>query len=382
MGPPEGRKPRTSLMKQLSEKSTVEEVNGAIDAKDTAFDPCAEMLINDFDDERTLEEEEAMESSEDPQTELSDLQKEGDMPLSQLLAIYGYGDKNGSDEEKTSETDPAAQDEVTSEEAEEPSQLAELYPEMPVAVERKEAISSRYLRSGSRPQSEEEEDDGDYSPEEYEWKKTIMVGSDYQAKIPAGFYKYDDALPYENDDKILWDPSNLSEAEIVDFLCNAIPRKDSEPRDDEQALYLLLQCGYNVQEALRRTRIGSGPAPDPMNIWSEEECRNFETGIRLYGKDFHTIQKNKVKTRAVGELVEFYYLWKKTERHDVYCQKNKFEKKKFLLHPGITDYMDQFLGEVVEPEHNLNLVMYSESQTTCSGGLTSSNPTTNTSAST
>lgn len=37
--------------------------------------------------------------------------------------------------------------------------------------------SSRLLRSVSRPQSEEEEDDCDYSPDEEEWKKTIMVGS-------------------------------------------------------------------------------------------------------------------------------------------------------------------------------------------------------------
>ena len=35
--------------------------------------------------------------------------------------------------------------------------------------------SSRLLRSVSRPQSEEEEDDCDYSPDEEEWKKTIMV---------------------------------------------------------------------------------------------------------------------------------------------------------------------------------------------------------------
>jgi len=33
---------------------------------------------------------------------------------------------------------------------------------------------------------------------------------------------------------------------------------------------------------------------DPMNLWSEEECRNFENGLRSYGKDFFQIQQNKV----------------------------------------------------------------------------------------
>lgn len=34
-----------------------------------------EMMVNDFDDERTLEEEEALADAEDPSTELSNLQR-------------------------------------------------------------------------------------------------------------------------------------------------------------------------------------------------------------------------------------------------------------------------------------------------------------------
>ena len=33
---------------------------------------------------------------------------------------------------------------------------------------------------------------------------------------------------------------------------------------------------------------------DPMSLWSEEECRNFESGLRHYGKDFYLVQQNKV----------------------------------------------------------------------------------------
>ena len=78
---------------------------------------------------------------------------------------------------------------------------------------------------------------------------------------------------------------------------------------------MLLQCGYNYEEALRRRRMNAVPPAETMTLWSEEECRAFELGLRLYGKDFHMIQQQKVRTRSVGELVQFYYLWKKTERH-------------------------------------------------------------------
>jgi len=47
------------------------------------------MLINEHDDEGTLEEEEAL-SENDNANEIDDLQKEGEMPLEELLAMYGY----------------------------------------------------------------------------------------------------------------------------------------------------------------------------------------------------------------------------------------------------------------------------------------------------
>ena len=61
-----------------------------------------------------------------------------------------------------------------------------------------------------------------------------------------------------------------------------------------KALYLLLQCGYNSEEGLRRRRMNAVPPADTMSLWSEEECRAFELGLRLYGKDFHMIQQQKV----------------------------------------------------------------------------------------
>uniref|UniRef100_A0A182LU67 Mesoderm induction early response protein 1 n=1 Tax=Anopheles culicifacies TaxID=139723 RepID=A0A182LU67_9DIPT len=257
-------------------------------------------------------------------------------------------------------------------EGEEPSELRQLF----------EPINDSQALS-------EDEEDGDYIPDE-EVKKTIMVGSDFQAVIPEGLCRYDDALPYENEDKLLWNPTILNEQEIEEYLVKitgpagglgtggggttgsgggqqkgatgSAGTATSDPtsnsvyaiplgnhlRDDEQSLYLLQQCGHNVDEALRRKRISNNAVPVPeqqMSIWSEEECRNFENGLRVHGKDFHMIQQTKVRTRSVGELVQFYYLWKKTERHDLFASKARLEKKKYNLHPGLTDHMDRFLEE-------------------------------------
>ena len=73
-----------------------------------------------------------------------------------------------------------------------------------------------------------------------------MVGSDYQAPIPDGLCKYDDAMPYENEDKLLWDPSTVPEKDVMNYLgavqdiqtastqgVDLIPR-GSHVRDDEQ----------------------------------------------------------------------------------------------------------------------------------------------------
>ncbi|XP_056646771.1 mesoderm induction early response protein 1-like isoform X5 [Diorhabda carinulata] len=357
--------------------------------KDKIFDPSIDMLVNDFDDERTLEEEEALAAGEfqDPDAELSSLQKESNMPLEELLALYGYRGENQENESPVEEKEedepndcsPGTSRQMDEQESlpsppEEPSRLKELYEPIP----ENDHDESRLLRSVSRV-SEEEEEDYDYSPDEEDWRKvnkTIMVGSDYQAQIPEGLCHYDDALPYENEDKLIWDPS-VPGIDVEEFLMKAsaitkppIPL-GTQLRDDEQALYMLQQCGHNIDEALRRLRMTiPANSAETMNesLWSEEECRNFESGIRCYGKNFHKIQQDKVRTRSVGELVQFYYLWKKSERHDIFANKARLEKKKYALHPGLTDFMDRFLEDQDSRDRS------SSPNVPCSGGNGKASP--------
>lgn len=367
------------------------------------------MMVNDFDDEQTLEEEERLAAKEmiDPNAELNDLQREGEMTIEELMKLYGAPaagptpstsgttrkrrrrpspkpisnkkidkenlpsepsaapsqpapatvedggedspDEDGATTTTTNNLENQSLDDETNFDEDEPSELNKLYT----------GIYDKETKDGELKldQSLSDEEDLDYSPDEDESKKTIMVGSDYQAVIPEGLCKYDDALPYENEDKLLWDPSKLSDSDIEDYMnkfaklasanggINYTSQGGKHLRDDEQALFLLLQCGNNCEEGLRRRRLGSAQPATTMSIWSEEECRNFENGLRLYGKCFHEIQASKVKTRSVGECVQFYYLWKKTDRHDVFANKARLEKKKYNLNPCVTDFMDKYLEE-------------------------------------
>lgn len=59
-------------------------------ANDATFEPTIEMMVNDFDDEQTLNEEEALAAmeSQDQDEEITTLKEESEMPLEELLAKY------------------------------------------------------------------------------------------------------------------------------------------------------------------------------------------------------------------------------------------------------------------------------------------------------
>jgi len=383
------------------------------ESEEKEFEPTIDMMMNDFDDEQTMEEEEANSDQDNEEDELAALEQEQDMPIEELLKMYGgvptdQENENVNEEEIDSKSEqeakpvqdsstvatPATSATTTQNTVESAASETRTFevkseddetrendvpgakrrgsdsPTPPVKKSKSElarfyeaAVEGRALRSqgsgqvedGQEEEYEEEVEESDLENRDYSWKKTIMIGPSYQAYVPADLDAYGDTLPYENEDKQLWNPGQLASKDVEDYLSKSqeaiqtggvgsLPL-GAHVRDDEQALHLLLQCGYNCDEALRRRRMNAVPTAETMTLWSEEECRSFELGLRLYGKDFHMIQSQKVKTRSVGELVQFYYLWKKTERHDVFANNTRLEKKKYTLHPGTTDYMDRFIDE-------------------------------------
>ncbi|KAF6125779.1 MIER family member 3 [Phyllostomus discolor] len=64
---------------------------GSLSSEDHDFDPTSETLAQGYDEDRALEEEEeeVMDGGKDFSSEIEDLEKEGSMPLEDLLAFYG-----------------------------------------------------------------------------------------------------------------------------------------------------------------------------------------------------------------------------------------------------------------------------------------------------
>uniref|UniRef100_A0A0A1WJU6 Mesoderm induction early response protein 1 n=1 Tax=Zeugodacus cucurbitae TaxID=28588 RepID=A0A0A1WJU6_ZEUCU len=429
---------------------------------DATFEPSIDMMVNDFDDEQTLNEEEALAAAEqqDPNDEIATLQEESEMPLEELLAKYQVappvpvhigayrkkkrsagGSKNskqrkvasetavtaeehaaatleavednaqntterstsdiilieesGDEENTTKKVEPNMSDDneecleeeefdckpaETVENVETTKGLAEnkeknkhrrthlmdLYPEESFTeVLNSEVVTEKDAQIDLLCEDDNEEDVNDAEEEEEDEfdsdyvKKTIMVGASYQATIPDGLSQYGDVLPYENEDKLIWEPSQVSERQVEEYLLKArdikpsslldngdeegeessptnnaedvaldptiiatngvdVENKELAPKnkaddvqstvtalsvesadatavikDNEQALHLLVQCGYDFKEALRRKRLNALPLTGSMSLWSEEECHKFEEGIQKFGKDFYKIRQNQ-----------------------------------------------------------------------------------------
>ncbi|KAF3690970.1 Mesoderm induction early response protein 2 [Channa argus] len=293
-----------------------------------------------------------------------------ELPLEELLALYGY---TVSDPEKetchmaaslpgmTLDKDQISEDLFPGEE-EEVSSADDLTPS--VTSNTSELLCR--LQGGDKDTSiNSSDEDSDVSIPSNEEHKEIMVGSMYQAKIPAlGLCTYQEST-YSSEDQLLWTPGVLSVQEVEEFLLSAQRPRSQERtsctktkgytiQDNEQALYELVKCNFNADEALRRLHFNVKVFSDELCAWSKEESRNFEHGYRVYGKNFHLIQANKVRTRSVGECVEYYYMWKKSDRHEYFTQQaTRITRKKFSLQSGTLDGGDQD-GEIGEVEGSNN----------------------------
>lgn len=320
------------------------------------------------------------EEEETPEADKSfeDLERESDVPLEELLALYGYEASDPISEHESEGSSPSeladnlpdmtldkeqiAKDLLSGEEEDETQSSAD---DLTPSVTSHEAsdLFPHPLRSNSIEDDKElsltdEDSEEDDSILSNDCKKEIMVGPQYQAPIPPFISKYrQNEKVYDNEDQLLWDPYVLPERRVEEYLYKAVKRSREEKmtetlpegilvKDSEQALYELVKCNFNAEEALRRLRFNVKVVQDELCAWSEEECRNFEHGLRVHGKNFHLIQANKVRTRSVGECVAYYYMWKKSDRYDYFAQQTKFGKKKYSLHPGVLDYMDQDLDGI------------------------------------
>ncbi|XP_035380648.1 mesoderm induction early response protein 1a isoform X2 [Electrophorus electricus] len=305
-------------MAELSTTSASTQGESSIQDEDGDFEPSADMLVHDFDDEQTLEEEEMLQGETNFSTEIDDLTREGEMPIHELLKMYGYGGADSAEEDDGGTVEQCVseghQSNTAQEKVHEEASVVCVQGDDSHSSSDDSAYYNRALSTAQLICSEPgsyfdgnnagESEDEDYIPCE-EWKKDVMVGPMYQAETPAGLCKYkENEKAYENDDQLLWNPELLPEKEVVEYLAEASKRIEEETgvetlperplmKDNEQALYELVKCNFNKEEALKRLKFKIKPAKEELLLWSEEECQDFEQVDEAYGNNLNYVQANK-----------------------------------------------------------------------------------------
>lgn len=113
---------------------------------------------------------------------------------------------------------------------------------------------------------------------------------------------------------------------IVDFVAAHQMAEDYVDLASNLVLYPLSQMGpYGYDPSTKSYPIESistlhylkSPIRRPtiLERWAPIEIAFFEAALGEYGKEFHKIAK-EVKSKSTKEVVDFYYVWKKTSHYD------------------------------------------------------------------
>nr|CAB3265502.1 REST corepressor 1-like [Phallusia mammillata] len=132
----------------------------------------------------------------------------------------------------------------------------------------------------------------------------MRVGEMYQARVPTwdGDQK---KSPHSKEGMLIWSPCEDLRDEKLDSYCNTA--KDKHHYNMEQALGMLFWHKHDVTKSLSDMQ-NFTPMPDD---WSMEDKVLFEQAYAFHGKNFRKVQQ-LIPDKEIGQLVKFYYTWKKS----------------------------------------------------------------------
>ncbi|XP_070509502.1 metastasis-associated protein MTA3 isoform X2 [Chironomus tepperi] len=173
-------------------------------------------------------------------------------------------------------------------------------------------------------------------------KGEIRVGSRYQTELQH-LLKDDeiDERKLEELETLVWTPHhNLTDRKIDQFLvvsrsvgtfaraldCSSSVKQPSlhmsaaaASRDITlfHAMDTLHKHNYSIEAAMCSLVPSSGPVlcRDEMEEWSASEANLFEEALDKYGKDFNDIRNDFLPWKTLKNIVEYYYMWKTTDRY-------------------------------------------------------------------
>ncbi|RNA13823.1 arginine-glutamic acid dipeptide repeats -like isoform X1, partial [Brachionus plicatilis] len=174
-----------------------------------------------------------------------------------------------------------------------------------------------------------------YNPEARRLANTqgeIRVGPSHQAKLPPCVADPSAEQPADESDKwetCTWRYKSISDANLLTYLqaarsiaafagmCdrgNADDMYDAAQSDSTTiyAIDVLHDMQYDTSKALQYLVKNPMSAKAMDKKWTDDDQKKFVKGLRQYGKNFLRIRKELLAHKDTPDLVEFYYLWKKT----------------------------------------------------------------------
>ncbi|KAF0288451.1 Metastasis-associated protein MTA1 [Amphibalanus amphitrite] len=175
-------------------------------------------------------------------------------------------------------------------------------------------------------------------------KGEIRVGGKYQADMSVATLRppgEPDPRRSEDLETLVWTPNHdLPDRQIDQFMviarsvgtfaraldCSSSVKQPSlhmsaaaASRDITlfHAMDVLHKNGYDMSRALASLVPSSGPVlcRDEMEEWSASEANLFEEALEKYGKDFNDVRQDFLPWKSNAQLVEYYYMWKTTDRY-------------------------------------------------------------------
>jgi hypothetical protein len=141
----------------------------------------------------------------------------------------------------------------------------------------------------------------------------IREGSSYQASIPA----LDPIpLPTDHESILFWCPTDLiNDNDLIDYIDFA---RRKHRMNEEQALAILQICKYKISTG----KLLMQQYTPEVDEWTMEEKFLFEQAFKFYGKIFSRI-KQMLPDKTIGDLVRYYYSWKKTRLYKSLMDKHE-----------------------------------------------------------
>jgi len=147
----------------------------------------------------------------------------------------------------------------------------------------------------------------------------IREGSSYQADIPP---LEATPLPTDHESILFWRPTDsINDNDLIEYIDFA---RRKHHMNEEQALAILQICKYKISTG----KLLMQQYTPEIDEWTVEEKCLFEQAYKFYGKIFSRIRQ-MLPDKSVGDLVRYYYSWKKTRLHKSLMDKH--EKQSQLM---------------------------------------------------